>query len=159
MQKLIRRKKNSKTKVLNARGLAARLAAVESAVPKAEMAQFRPGDTVKVHTRITEGDKERIQIFEGVVIARFNSGANRSFTVRKMSHGVGVERIFTEASPKVAKVELVQPGMVRRAKLYYLRALEGRAARIDRDMAQESSLAAAAAGAPAKAKPAGGEKA
>jgi len=88
------------------------------------------GDRVKVHVRVIEGDKERVQIFEGDVIGISGGGSSRSFTVRKMSSGVGVERIFPFNSPKVAKVELVREGKVRRAKLYYLRNLSGKAARI-----------------------------
>jgi len=91
---------------------------------------FKAGDRVKVHVRVIEGDKERIQIFEGDVIAISGGGISKSFTVRKMSSGVGVERIFPYNSPKVAKVELVREGKVRRAKLYYLRNLSGKAARI-----------------------------
>ncbi|MBU0474017.1 MAG: 50S ribosomal protein L19 [Bacteroidetes bacterium] len=91
---------------------------------------FNAGDKVKVHVRVIEGDKERIQIFEGDVIAINGSGISRSFTVRKMSSGVGVERIFPFSSPKVAKIEIVREGKVRRAKLYYLRNLSGKAARI-----------------------------
>jgi large subunit ribosomal protein L19 len=91
---------------------------------------FAPGDTVSVHVRVVEGSKERIQRYEGVVIAIKHGGASKTFTVRKISNGVGVERIFPFASPKVAKIEVVRYGDVRRAKLYYLRALRGKAARI-----------------------------
>lgn len=91
---------------------------------------FKAGDKVKIHVRVIEGDKERIQIFEGDVIAINGSGINKSFTVRKISSGVGVERIFPYSSPRVAKIELVREGKVRRAKLYYLRNLSGKAARI-----------------------------
>jgi large subunit ribosomal protein L19 len=91
---------------------------------------FNAGDKIKVHVRVIEGDKERIQIFEGDVIAISGAGISRSFTVRKMSSGVGVERIFPFSSPKVAKIEMVREGKVRRAKLYYLRNLSGKAARI-----------------------------
>jgi len=91
---------------------------------------FNAGDRVKVHVRVIEGDKERIQLFEGDVIGMSGNGINRSFTVRKMSSGVGVERIFPFNSPKVAKVEIVREGKVRRAKLFYLRNLSGKAARI-----------------------------
>lgn len=91
---------------------------------------FKAGDRVRVHVRVIEGNKERIQPYEGDVIAIKGSGAGRSFTVRKMSSGVGVERIFPFASPKVAKVEVLREGKVRRAKLYYLRELAGKAARI-----------------------------
>lgn len=92
--------------------------------------EFKSGDRVKVHVRVIEGDKERIQVFEGDVIAINGGGITKSFTVRKMSSGVGVERIFPYSSPKLAKIELVRQGKVRRAKLYYLRNLSGKAARI-----------------------------
>lgn len=123
------------------KGLAERIAAVEKSLAKAELPQFKAGDTVRVHVRIKEGDKERIQAYEGVVIARGNHGAHKSFTVRKMSHGVGVERIFLETSPKVAKIDVVQEGRVRRAKLYYLRGLEGKAAKIEREVETLASAA------------------
>src|SRR5256885_2187183 len=112
------------------RGLAERVALIERENMRKDLPTFKPGDTVKVHVRIKEGEKERIQIYEGVVIARKGAGGSKAFTVRKISHGVGVERMFLESSPKVAKLEVVQQGKVRRAKLYYLRALEGRAAKI-----------------------------
>lgn len=121
------------------KGLADRVAQVEKTTLRTDLPPYRPGDTVKVHVRIKEGEKERIQVYEGVVIAQGNKGASRSFTVRKNSHGVGVERIFLETSPKVAKLEVVQAGKVRRAKLYYLRGLEGRAAKIERDVDSSSS--------------------
>jgi large subunit ribosomal protein L19 len=95
---------------------------------------FAPGDTVSVHVRVIEGNKERIQRYEGVVIAIKHGGATKTFTVRKISNGVGVERIFPFASPKIAKVEVVRYGDVRRAKLYYLRSLRGKAARIKERM-------------------------
>ncbi len=91
---------------------------------------FKSGDRVKVHVRVIEGNKERTQVFEGDVIAMSGSGITKSFTVRKISSGVGVERIFPYSSPKVAKIEIVREGKVRRAKLYYLRNLSGKAARI-----------------------------
>lgn len=91
---------------------------------------FSPGDTVRVNVRIIEGDNERVQAFEGVCIGRKNAGLNSSFTVRKISHGEGVERIFPLHSPRLESVELVRRGTVRRAKLYYLRGLTGKAARI-----------------------------
>ncbi|MGH9468193.1 MAG: 50S ribosomal protein L19 [Terriglobales bacterium] len=91
---------------------------------------FRPGDTVRVHVRIKEGDKERVQAFEGVCIARNERGARRSFTVRKISFGHGVERIFPVNARVIDKVEVVRSGRVRRAKLYYLRGLRGKAARL-----------------------------
>lgn len=91
---------------------------------------FRPGDTVRVNVRVREGDKERLQAFEGVVLRRKGGGVNETFTVRKVSNGVGVERIFPLHSPVVASVDVVREGRVRRAKLYYLRKLSGKAARI-----------------------------
>ena len=92
--------------------------------------QFAPGDTVRVHAKIVEGNRERIQIFEGVVIARQGSGVREMFTVRRISYGIGVERMFPVHSPRVEKIEVVRRGAVRRAKLYYLRKLTGKAARI-----------------------------
>ena len=91
---------------------------------------FQPGDTVRVHVRIVEGAKERIQAFEGVVIKRRGSGINETFTVRRVSYGVGVERCFPVHMPRIQKIEVVRKGKVRRAKLFYLRKLSGRAARI-----------------------------
>ena len=93
---------------------------------RAEHPDFRPGDTVRVHVRIKEGDKERVQVFEGVVIRRRRGGSNASFTVRKISYGVGVERIFPVESPNVKKVEIKSRGHVRRSRLYYLRELRGK---------------------------------
>ena len=98
--------------------------------PRTEIAEFTPGDTVRVYVKIKEGDKERLQAFEGVVIARKHGGVNATFTVRKISFGHGVERIFPVYSPAIDRVELVRRGAVRRAKLYYLRGLRGKAARI-----------------------------
>ena len=95
-----------------------------------DIPSFKPGDTIRVHAKIIEGDKERIQVFEGVVISRANSGNRASFTVRKISYGVGVERVFPLHSPRIDKIEVVTSGRVRRAKLYYLRSLSGKAARI-----------------------------
>ncbi len=92
--------------------------------------EFQPGDTVKVMVRVREGDKERLQAFEGICIARRGGGISESFTVRKISASIGVERIFPLHSPSVAEIQLVRRGRVRRAKLYYLRALSGKAARI-----------------------------
>lgn len=91
---------------------------------------FRPGDTVSVHVKVVEGSRERIQVFEGVVIKRQNGGINETFTVRKISYGVGVERTFPLHSPRIDKIEVTRRGVVRRAKLYHLRNLRGRAARI-----------------------------
>ncbi|MBI4619784.1 MAG: 50S ribosomal protein L19 [Desulfobacterales bacterium] len=95
-----------------------------------DIPDFEPGDTIKVHSKIIEGDKQRIQVFEGVVIGRKGGGSRETFTVRKISYGVGVERIFPLHSPRIAKIEVVRKGLVRRAKLYYLRELRGKAARI-----------------------------
>ena len=103
---------------------------VEATQLRDDLPAFDSGDTVRVHVRVIEGDKERIQIFEGVVIGIQNGGTAESFTVRKISNGVGVERIFPFASPRIATVEVVRYGRVRRAKLYYLRGLRGKAARI-----------------------------
>ncbi|MCU6707080.1 50S ribosomal protein L19 [Paenibacillus sp. J5C_2022] len=91
---------------------------------------FRPGDTLKVHVKVIEGSRERIQLFEGVVIKRRGGGISETFTVRKISYGVGVERTFPLHSPKIDKIEVARRGKVRRAKLYYLRSLRGKAARI-----------------------------
>ena len=103
---------------------------IEKEQMKTDLPSFRSGDTVKVHVRIKEAEKERIQVFEGVVIKKRKGGSRASFTVRKISYGVGVERIFPLHSPTVDRVEVVQRGKVRRARLYYLRALKGKAARI-----------------------------
>ena len=97
---------------------------------RTDIPQFKPGDTVKVHVRIREGDKERIQVFQGVVIRKRKGKINSTFTVRKISYGIGVERIFPLHSPMIDKVELVSRGRVRRSRLYYLRKLRGKAARI-----------------------------
>lgn len=97
---------------------------------RTDVPEFNPGDTVKVHTRVIEGGKERIQIFEGTVIGKKDGGLRSAFTVRKISHGFGVERTFMMHSPRIADVELVRRGAVRRAKLYYLRSKIGKAARI-----------------------------
>ncbi|MGD9582737.1 MAG: 50S ribosomal protein L19 [Lysobacterales bacterium] len=95
---------------------------------------FGPGDTVVVNVKVKEGNRERVQAYEGVVIARSNDGLNSSFTVRKMSHGFGVERVFQNHSPVIESVAVKRRGAVRRAKLYYLRELEGKAARIKEDL-------------------------
>lgn len=97
---------------------------------KSDIPAFRPGDTVRVHVKVVEGTRERIQVFEGVVIKRRGSGISETFTARKISYGVGVERTFPLHSPKIDKIEVMRRGKVRRAKLYYLRALRGKAARI-----------------------------
>ena len=97
---------------------------------KKDIPRFKAGDTIKVYVKITEGEKQRIQIFQGVCIKRVNSGLGSSYTVRKMSGAIGVERIFPLHSPNIDKIEVVRVGQVRRAKLYYLRNLRGKAARI-----------------------------
>ena len=104
--------------------------AVENAQLKSDIPAFAPGDTVVVSVKVTEGNRERLQAYEGVVIAKKNRGLNSAFTVRKISSGVGVERVFQTHSPIVAKIEVKRRGDVRRAKLYYLRGLTGKAARI-----------------------------
>ncbi len=96
-----------------------------------DIPDFGPGDTVSVHVKVVEGDKERIQQFQGVGLRRRGSGINATFTVRKISNGVGVERVFPLHSPRIAKIERLRAGKVRRAKLFYLRELRGKAARID----------------------------
>ncbi|MGI5874872.1 MAG: 50S ribosomal protein L19 [Bacillota bacterium] len=103
---------------------------IEQPYLKEDIPAFRVGDTVKVHVRIKEGDKERIQVYEGVCIARKGRGATETFTVRRVAYNVGVERTFPVHSPKLAKIEIVRRGKVRRAKLYYLRERTGKAARI-----------------------------
>ncbi|OEH85793.1 50S ribosomal protein L19 [Desulfuribacillus stibiiarsenatis] len=97
---------------------------------KSEIPSFKPGDTVKIHVKVIEGTRERIQVFEGVVIKRRGADISETFTVRKISYGVGVERTFPIHSPKIEKIEVLRRGRVRRAKLYYLRNLTGKAARI-----------------------------
>ena len=97
---------------------------------RADLPKFRPGDTLRVHVKVREGTRERIQLFEGVVIKRRGASISATFTVRKVSYGVGVERTFPLHSPKLERIELVRRGKVRRAKLYYLRNLRGKAARI-----------------------------
>ncbi len=119
---------------------------VEAAYLRGGIPEFRPGDTVKVHVRVVEGSKERIQIFQGVIIARRGGGVRETFTVRKISGGVGVERIFPLHSPVLDKIELVRRGKVRRAKLYYLRDLRGRAARIEERRDERPSESAAGGG-------------
>ena len=103
---------------------------IEGEQMRLDMPAFRPGDTVKVHLRIIEGEKERIQVFQGAVLRLRKGGVNSTFTVRKVSDGVGVERVFPMHSPFIERVEVVTQGKVRRSRLYYLRALRGKAARI-----------------------------
>jgi len=97
---------------------------------RSDIPAFGPGDTLRVHAKIVEGNRERIQVFEGVVIGRQGTGVRETFTVRRISYGIGVERMFPVHSPRIAKIEVVRRGIVRRAKLYYLRNLTGKAARI-----------------------------
>lgn len=104
--------------------------AVTQSQLRTDLPSFRPGDTLRVHVRIVEGTRERIQVFEGVVIKRRGGGISETFTVRKISSGVGVERTFPLHTPKIEKIEVSRRGKVRRAKLYYLRELRGKAARI-----------------------------
>jgi large subunit ribosomal protein L19 len=106
------------------------IAELEKAQIRSDIPAFRPGDTLKVHVRVKEGNRSRIQIFQGVVIRRQGSGARETFTARKISYGVGVERTFPVHTPAIEKIEVVTRGRVRRAKLYYLRDLRGKAARI-----------------------------
>jgi ribosomal protein L19 len=106
------------------------LDAVDAASLRKDLPNFRPGDELKVHVRVIEGNKSRIQVFQGLVIARQGSGIRETFTIRKISYGVGVERIFPVHAPVIEKIELVRKGEVRRAKLYYLRDLRGKAAKI-----------------------------
>lgn len=103
---------------------------VEKLAAERPVPDFRPGDTLRVHVKVVEGTRERIQMYEGVCIARNGGGINASFTVRKISYGEGVERIFPVYSPRVDKIEVIRRGVVRRAKLYYLRELRGKKARI-----------------------------
>lgn len=146
MSKLVIKRKNA-TRGFNKplKNLADKVALVEKSTMTTKFPEFRAGDTVRVHVRIKEGDKERTQAYEGLCIAMGNAGGSKSFVVRKMSHGVGVERIFLFTSPKVAKIDVVQAGRVRRAKLYYIRELEGRAAKIEREVETQAQVAASEA--------------
>lgn len=112
---------------------------VEAGQIRSDIPEFKVGDTIRVHAKIIEGDKERIQVFEGVVISRANGGNRATFTVRKISYGVGVERIFPLHSPRIDKIDVIMRGKVRRAKLYYLRELSGKAARIKGERVQIST--------------------
>ena len=107
-----------------------RLDKLHSLEPHRELAEFQPGDTVRVQVKIKEGEKERLQAFEGIVLARKHGGPSETFTVRKISCGQGVERIFPTHSPVIHRIEVLRRGRVRRAKIYYLRSLRGKAARI-----------------------------
>ncbi len=112
--------------------------------------EFRPGDTLKVHMKVVEGNRERVQVYEGLCIARKNASINSNFTVRKISYGEGVERIFPLYSPRIEKIEVVRRGEVRRAKLYYLRGRTGKSARIRERQMDQVTEDSAAATAPAK---------
>jgi large subunit ribosomal protein L19 len=103
---------------------------LDALVAQRSVPDFQAGDTLRIHVKVTEGTRERVQIFEGVCIARKNAGINSAFTVRKISYGEGVERIFPLYSPRIDQIEVVRRGVVRRAKLYYLRGLRGKSARI-----------------------------
>ena len=126
---------------------------VEQSYLRSDIPEFRPGDTVKVHVRVVEGSRERVQVFQGVVIRRQNGGLRETFTVRKISFGVGVERTFPVHSPSIAKLEVVSRGKVRRAKLYYLRELRGKKARIKERRLDDTKLAALEAAALAAQQP------
>jgi len=119
----------------------------ESAQAERQLPEFGPGDTVIVNVKVKEGNRERVQAYEGVVIAKKNAGLNSAFTVRKISHGYGVERVFQTHSPTIDSVELKRRGKVRAGKLYYLRGLEGKKARIKEDLSAHAKAKAAAAGA------------
>ncbi len=152
MSKVVIKRKNA-TKSFNKtqKNLGAKVALVEKSTLTNTFPDFTAGDNVRVQVKIKEGDKERVQAYDGLVIALSGKGASRTFTVRKMSHGVGVERIFLFSSPKVSKVEVLQKGKVRRAKLYYIRELEGRAAKIERQVETSAQTEASAAAKAAKA--------
>jgi large subunit ribosomal protein L19 len=120
---------------------------------RSDLPEMRAGDTVRVHTKIKEGDKERVQVFEGVVIARRRGTTNAMFTVRKVSYGVGVERMFPLHSPRIEKVEVVGHGEVRRSRLFYLRSLQGKAARLHQEEGSGAASAAPVSGSPAAPAP------
>ena len=130
---------------------------IEAKYLKKDVPGFRSGDTVRVHTKIKEGDKERIQVFEGVVIRHRRGQARAMFTVRKVSYGVGVERMFPVHSPRIDRIEVLGHGQVRRSRLYYLRALQGKAARLHQEDsgAAAAPVAAAVAAAPVASAPGG----
>ncbi len=122
---------------------------IERKYLRKDVPEFRAGDTVRVHTKIKEGDKERIQVFEGVVIRHRKGAARATFTVRKVSYGVGVERMFPVHSPRIDKIEVMGHGEVRRSRLYYLRDLQGKAARLTQEEGTGEAAAPAAPPAPA----------
>ncbi len=119
-------------------------AQLDKLLAERDIPPFRPGDTIRVQVRVVEGTRERIQAFEGVCIGRKNAGLNSSFTVRKISYGEGVERVFPLHSPRIDAIEVVRRGSVRRAKLYYLRGRRGKSARITEDTSQRRAQEAAA---------------
>jgi large subunit ribosomal protein L19 len=118
------------------------LSNIEAPYLKTGIPKFRPGDTVKIHVKVVEGESERIQAYEGVVISRRGSGLKETFMVRKISFGIGVERTFPMHSPRIAKIEVIKSGRARRAKLFYLRKLSGKAARLEEKEAIETSVPA-----------------
>jgi len=115
------------------------IAKIDSEQLKKDVASFNVGDSVKVHTRVIEGDKERIQIFTGIIISHKGAGLNEAFTVRKISYGEGVERVFPVHSPKVAKIEVTKSGKVRRARLHYLRSRKGKQAMTVKELSQNEA--------------------
>ena len=121
-------------------GLDALIKSVQERYLKKDIPDFRPGDTVKVYQKVKEGDKERIQVFEGVVIRKRGSGTDATFTVRKVSYGIGIERTYPLHSPVIEKIEVVRFGKVRRARLYYLRERLGKDARIKEDLKRQKKL-------------------
>jgi large subunit ribosomal protein L19 len=127
---------------------------IETSFRRTDVPELRSGDSVRVHTLIKEGEKERVQIFEGVVIGQHRGGSRASFTVRKISYGVGVERIFPLHTTRIEKIEVVSNGQVRRARLNYLRGLQGKAARIKEEKGPAEETSPAAAPAPAETAPA-----
>jgi large subunit ribosomal protein L19 len=130
-----------------------RLERIQRSLTKKTMPKFEIGDTVRVHVKVVEGDKERIQVFEGVVIGRKGSLNTETFTVRKVSYGVGVERIFPIHSPTVTRVDVIRQGRVRRAKLYYLREKKGKMAKVaEREFTHESKAQAGADASPSSSK-------
>src|SRR5256712_3159640 len=133
------------------------LDSIDAASLREDIPDFRPGDSVKVHVRVVEGNRERVQVFQGVDIRRSGGGIRETFTVRKISFGVGVERTFPLHSPTIARLELLQRGRVRRAKLYYLRDLRGKKARIKERRIDDAKLAAMEAAGQAALEIAGAE--
>ncbi|HUV30657.1 MAG TPA: 50S ribosomal protein L19 [Acidobacteriota bacterium] len=134
-----------------------RISQIEKSQLRDDLSPFGAGDTVRVHVRIKEGEKERVQVFQGTVIGRRGSGTGATFTVRKISQGIGVERVFPLHSPNVAKVERVRAGSVRRGKLYYLRNLTGKSARIKEELADSAKAKTAAKGGKKPSEPQSGK--